>query len=523
MPKKQPKRARTSKLTPEVLQQLDQEALVSLILKLYEQNVQLSEQLQAFVHEKYGRKTERFEDPNQLRIMGNTADNADAGEEPKKEKPAKKPGHTRNPMPSHLERKRLDRQPTHEERNCSCGGQRIKVNEVIRNSRFECIPVTLFVEDIIDSVWECARCHSAIVVEAQVCEPIINGIAGPGLQVKIAEDRWLNHLPLHRQEQMFFRHGIHISRSTMCGWMAALAERFRGVYDAMRADLLKSKVIATDDTPVKVLDRTKKRNIKRGHEWICIGDNEHPVNVFHYTEGRGRDGPKTFMPGFTGYLQGDCFSGNRALCAETGAKFVACLAHARRYFKKALPNDEARANEALRMFRQLFKTESEARDFQLSPEDTKRMRQQESLPVLLELKAWLDEQVVATVPKSSLGKAIAYCLNNWDVLNNYLLDGDLRIDNNLSEQQMKKIAIGRKNWLFFGSDEGGEHASILLSLLSTAVRHDLKPAEYLHDVLVRLTEDPTCDVQSLIPHRWRQEREKGGIEGVKPTPQMLSL
>ncbi|HZT34551.1 MAG TPA: IS66 family transposase, partial [Nitrososphaera sp.] len=308
--------------------------------------------------------------------------------------------------------------------------------------------------------------------------------------------------------------------STICGWHTSLAESLRPLYCGMHIDLLKSEVIGTDDTPVKVQDRKKKQNIKRGHEWICIGDKNHPVNMFFYTHGRGRDGPKRFLHGFTGYLLGDCFSGNRALCAETGATFVACLAHARRYFQKALPNNRPAAEEALRMFGELFKIESDAKDWEISAEMVARLRQEEAVPVLNKLKAWLDVQVLSAVPKSSLGKAVSYCLNNWDFLNNYLLDGNARIDNNLSEQQMKKVAIGRKNWYFFGSDEGGEHASILLSVFSTALRHGLRPSEYICDVLQKLRKDRNCDIEPLLAHNWKANREKAEIEGFQATPQM---
>jgi transposase len=514
--KKRTKQQHISSLTPDVLSQMDQEALVSIILKLYEQNKQLSEQLQTYLKEKYGRKTERFEDPNQLRL----GQEANTVTEPPKPAAPKKPGHTRNPMPSHLARKQLRRTPNQSELVCHCGTHRIKVNEVVRNRRYECVPVSLFVEEIIDAVWECPQCHDAVVVAADVCEPISNGSAGPQLLVKIAEDRCLNHLPYHRQEQIFNRQGASIPRSTMCGWMNALANIVRPVFNSMNEDLLQSKIIAIDDTPVKVLDRKKKLNIKRGHNWICIGDKEHPVNLFHYTEGRGRDGPKKFLPGFKGFLQGDCFSGNRALCTETGATLVACMAHARRYFDKALPNNKAASSEALSIFRDLFKIESDARELALSAHDVKKMRQEEALPILTKLKSWLDEHVITALPQSSFGKAVHYCLNNWHLLNNYLLDGDLRIDNNLSEQQMKLVAIGRKNWYFYGSDDSGETHSILLSLFSTALRHGLEPGAYLLDVVKRLTINPNYDPKQLVPYRWNPKQESAKIPDVKDTPQI---
>jgi transposase len=523
MKKKQTKRTRVTELTPEVLNQLDAETLIGIVMKLYEQNKQLSEQIQTLIHEKYGPKTERHEDPGQLRIFQSpdeTTPQNVANEEEQKKTPPKKPGHTRNPKPSHLTTKQIRRKPTEAEQVCQCGAHRRKVNEVVRNTRFECIPARLYVEEIIDEIWQCVACNDSIVVAASPIEPIPNGNAGPQLLCEIAEDRWMKHMPYHRQEQAFARQGVDIARSTMCGWMNALAKIYRRVYDALTDELLMSRIIATDDTPVKVQDRTKKSNIRRGHEWIFMGDREHPVNVFHYTQGRSRAGPKKFIPGFKGFLQGDCFSGNRALCAESGATLVACRSHDRRYYKKARPNNKQSADQMLTWYQALFEIEQTARDLNLSNSDIILLRQQEAVPILDKMKKWLDQEVVTALPASSFGKAVSYSLNNWDVLNNYLLDGELRIDNNLAEQEMKRFATGRKNWYFFGSDESGETASIMLSLFSTCLRNGVEPRAYMLDTLQRLTANPDCDIEPLLPHRWKPQAAVPEIEGTAATPQI---
>lgn len=525
--KKPSKRKRINELTPEVLTELDQSTLIGLVMKLYEQNKELSEQLQAFMQEKYGRKTEKHESPDQLRIFGAESNSeseksSEHTEQTSKNQRQPKPGHGRNPMPSHLTKEKIQRQPRHHERVCKCGNHRVKVNEVVRNRRLECVPVNFYIEEIIDSVWECPSCHDTVVVAAEPFEPIPNGTAGPRLLVKIAEDRWLKHLPLYRQEQIFARLGVDINRSTMCGWMAALAAILLPLYLCMKEELLKSKIIATDDTPVKVQDRSKKSNIKRTHEWIFMGDKEHPVNLFHHTQGRSRAGPKKFIPGFTGYLQGDCFSGNRALCAETGATLVACRAHDRRYYKKARPNNKRLCDQMLDMYSQLFEIEQAARDLQLTSDQIVAIRKEEAVPLLEKMKAWLDEHALTTLPSSSFGKAITYSLNNWEVLNNYLLDGNLRINNNLAEQQMKMFATGRKSWYFFGSDEAGEQASIMLSIFSTCLRNAVEPGAYLLDVLKRLSNEPACDLQELLPHNWQPITPDAEIATSEPTPKMPS-
>src|ERR1700738_5223625 len=242
--------------------------------------------------------------------------------------------------------------------------------------------------------------------------------------------------------------------------------------------------------------------------WIYIGDQEHPFNLFHYTRGRSREGPKQFLKRFNRFLQGDCFSGNEGICAEFGAILVACNAHARHYFTKALLNYRTKSEEAMRLFQQLFKIEDVAKDLELTSADVKLMREQESKPILDELKTWLDREHVMALPKSAFGKAVSYSLNNWEALTAYLADGDLSIDNNIAEQEMKRVAMGRKAWLFFGSDNGGERAEVLLSLVSTCKRHKVEPWAYLKDVIEQLTQNPDTDLENLLPHNWKQNNEK---------------
>lgn len=210
-----------------------------------------------------------------------------------------------------------------------------------------------------------------------------------------------------------------------------------------------------------------------------------------------------FLKGYAGFLQGDCFSGNEAICAESGAILVACNAHARRYFKKAEPNNKAACAEALRMYHSLYEIEKTAKELELDSVQTKQMREQEAKPILTKFKEWLDEQSLTALPKSSFGKAVNYCLNNWEALCMYLADGDLSIDNNIAEQEMKHIAIGRKNWYFYGSDNGGERAEVLLSLVSTCKRHRVEPWYYLNNVIDRLIRNPHADLTELLPYNWK--------------------
>lgn len=542
--RKKNKQPSLSEMTPEQLKSLDGDTLVGIVMKLWEQNQQLSEMLRQVVREARMPKTEHFENPEQLRLFGisegepatestddtTAASSEDSGNDsplPNKKNGAKKKGHTRNPMPAHLQRKKVTgEEPAECDLTCKkCSSKFEKINEILRNSRYESVPLTVFIEDFFALIFQCTGCGDTMTVEPPV-QTIENGKAGPALLIDIAVARFEDHMPYNRQEQRFARMGVPIARTTMVGWMKWIADKLRPLYDRMRELLLLSKAIATDDTPVKVQDRwlkrkkAKKLKIKIGRLWIYRGDEQHPFNVFNYTEGRGRAGPMTFLAGFKGYLLGDCFSGNLAVCAESGGTFVACLVHARRYFIKALPNNQAACKEILQMFSEVFEIERTARALELSTDETKLMRDQEAKPILNKMKKWLDEQVLVALPKSSFGKGVNYCLNNWTYLTNYLLDGDLRADNNLAEQEMKRIACGRKNWYFLGSDEGGRTAEVLLSLMSTCKRHGVNPTEYLFDVLQILTRNPDSDLDPLLPNNWKKNRDSSEIAGCHITPEM---
>ncbi len=492
--------------------------------------------MQDYLREKYGRKTERFVDPEQLPIFQQTdsaeaqsveeSTNSDEKLKSKNEPSApKKTGHARNPHPSHLKRiARRAPEPLPETLNCACcNAPRIKVNEVSRGDRYAYQPASVVIEDLIAMVFACTECGDTLVVEPDVPVAAIKIRADSALLASIPVERFADHMPLHRQEQKFARIGVHINRSTMCGWLAFVAKLLRPIYDRMKTLLLLSKVIATDDTPMKVLDRTKSKNIKIGRIWTYRGDDKHPFNMFDYTTGRGRAGPLYFLEKYKGFLLGDCFSGNQAICAETGSIHVACHAHARRYFIKAQPNNKTACAEMLRMYKELFKIESDARELEITGDQLKLMREQESKPILDSMHAWLLKESITALPKSSFGKAVNYCLNNWQELNNFLLDGDLRIDNNLAEQEMKRAAISRKNSLFFGSDNGGENAEVFMSLISTCRRHNVEPLSYLKNAINTLIAGSNADIDLLLPNNWIKKSDFAEIEPISHTPKFASV
>jgi transposase len=341
--------------------------------------------------------------------------------------------------------------------------------------------------------------------------PIEKGLAAPGLLAYLIVSKYGDHLPLHRLEHIFERHGIELARSTLCDWAAQSAEALKPLYELMVKRVLESRILHTDDTPVDVLDR-RLSETRTGRFWAYLGDAAHPVDVFAYTPNRSRDGPRSFLAkwgqGERRYLQADAFGGYDGIYAgEAGGQVteVACWAHARRKFHEAQTSDLATSAQALAYIRLLYDVEDRARG-QPSAERL-RLRQEFAVPRLTQFKAWLEAQQAVrggpALPKSPMGQAIAYAQNQWEALTVYVTDGELDIDNNKSERALRRVAVGRKNWLFCGSDRGGATAAILFSLISTCQRHRVDPLAYLRDVLTRIAAHPMSRLPDFLPDRWQ--------------------
>jgi transposase len=391
--------------------------------------------------------------------------------------------------------------------------------------------------------------------------PIEKGLASPGLLSYVIVSKYGDHLPLYRLEGILKRHGIEIARSTMCDWAAQCATALEPLADLMRQRVLQSPVIHTDDTPVKVREPGLGRT-RTGRFWVYVGDFDHPYTVFAYTPSRSRDGPVQFLTGWGQdeevYLQADAFGGYDGIYAgDTGGRVTeaACWAHARRKFYDARQSDPGVSTQALACIRMLYDVEARAKKQasakQTRPDDAKesatsivpadlsavpacashadrpaqaggesaarraharlvavryRLRREMAVPRLAEFRAWLESQQAerggTVLPKSPIGQAIGYALNQWDALCVYTTDGRLDIDNNASENALRRVAVGRKNWLFAGSDNGGRTAATLFSLIATCQRHNVEPMAYLADVLDRIAATPVSQLDQLLPDRW---------------------
>lgn len=348
-----------------------------------------------------------------------------------------------------------------------------------------------------------------VIAAPKPAMPIAKGLPGPGLLAHLIVSKYTDHLPLHRLQRVYERQGYFLHRSTLCDWLGGCADLLRPLYDLMVCVVLQSRALHTDDTPVKLQDPVTHL-LSTARLWGYLGDAAHPFNVFDFTVKRQRDGPQQFLANYQGYLHADAFSGYDGLylpdprTAAARIIEVACNAHARRKFYEARGSDALRAHQALASYRQLYELERGAKDF--SDAQRLQMRQELSLPILGQFHEWLAAQRPQVLPKSPMAEALGYALNNWAALVRYTEAGFLAIDNNVSEREMKRIAIGRKNWLTRGSPRGGQTAAVLMSFTSTCQRLGVEPWAYLQDVLTRLPAMPAGQLGDLLPDHWQAAR-----------------
>ncbi len=302
--------------------------------------------------------------------------------------------------------------------------------------------------------YACSHCRDGVVSPETPPRPVSGCIAGAGLLAQVVVSKFSDHLPLYRFEDISTRHGLYLSRSTLCDWVRNVADLLRPLYELEKELVRKGPVIWTDDTPVTVLGGEKGGSHK-GRFWVYIGPAEFPYDVYDFTENRKRDGPAEFLANYAGYLQADAFSGYDGIFTGSDGQIieVACWAHARRKFYDARSSSPAEASLILEMIRRLYDVEDRARPLD---DDVRRgLRQAEAVPILDRLREELDRLSSRLLPKSALAQAVTYALNQWQSLCRYTQDGRLTIDNNVSERRLRDQAIGRKNWLFLGSDEAG--------------------------------------------------------------------
>jgi len=452
----------------------------------------------------FGPRRERLtEDPNQQHLFDSEARASLPVPEPASEDAPHsrkhRKGHGRRPIPDHVPRRDVLHDVPEQERTCGCGREKAKIGEDTAE-QLDYEPGKLFVLRHIYPKYACSCCKDGVTAAPRVASSIAGGLAGPGLQSYVLVSKFAVHIPLYRQQDELARAGVFLARSTLCDWIRQCAHQFRPLVDLMRKRVLLSHVINADETPVPVLDLTRD-STRKSYLWTYLGDSDYPFTVFDYRDSRSRDGPAEILKNYRGYLQTDAYTCYDSVVLESKGRIVpvGCWAHARRGFFDARASQPREVHYVLSLVGQLYDVEEQMR--QCSADERLAARKERSVPVLDRLKQFLDEQTSEALPKSQYGQAIGYVRNQWESLRRYVEDGRLGIDNNISERTLRVAAIGRKNWIFFGSDRGGETAATCLSILASAKRHLIEPFAYVRALLVALAADEV-DLESLLPDTW---------------------
>jgi transposase len=385
-----------------------------------------------------------------------------------------------------------------EEKVCPCGREMDRIGEdVTRELEYE--PPKLEAHIHVRPKYACRYCKDGVSAAPLPPRPIPGGIAGPGLVTEVIVGKFGDHLPLYRLEDILTRYGVYISRSTLCDWVKAVAELLRPLYDLQRELVLQSSVMWTDDTRVTVLGG--EAGSFPGHFWTYLGDRDHPYSVYDFTTGHSRDGPARFLQSYSGYLHADAYSGYDAIFLAPGSRIieVACWSHARRRFFEAVKSNPRESHQVLEWIRQLYDFEDRTHDGSVAAR--RELRAREANPILDKIEAYLAELAPTALPKSILAKAVTYARNQWEALRRYTEDGRLTIDNNVSERTLRHQAVGRKNWLFLGSEAAGPRAAVLYTIFAGAKRHRIEPWCYVRELLLRLNADDPR-LEEMLPDRW---------------------
>ena len=466
----------------------------------------LKEELLALKRLLFGPRRERLpEAPGQLHLFDGdgppSVPDLPADAEPDAASPPRRrcKGHGRNEIPDHLPRQDVLHDVAPEDQVCSCGCAKTRIGEDV-TEQLDYVPGKIVVLRHVYPKYACSCCKDGVTAVQPVPNPIARCLAAPGLLAFVVVSKFSEHLPLYRQQDIFARHGIVLARSTLCGWLAQCAQRLRPLVELMQKRILQSQVIQADETTVSVLDSTRD-STRTGYFWAYVGDGDHPYTVYVYRDSRGHEGPAEVLKNYRGYLQTDAYSAYETVVAKSAGRIipVGCWAHARRNFFDARLSQPREVHHVLGLIARLYDIEDAIR--LKSPDERLVVRQEQSVPILDRLETYLRDQQKTALPKSQYGQAIAYALNRWDELRRFTADGHLEIDNNTVERTLRLCAISWKNWLFVGSDQGGETAAICFSIMAGAKRHQIEPIAY-ESALLKALSSPEVALESLLPDVW---------------------
>ena len=464
---------------------------------------ELKRQLKELKRMIFGSKSERFipTDDGQLSLFEDViAEKEEALEKHtivyQREKAKKKKEQpVRSSIPAHFPRIEEIIEPENLDPNA------VKIGEEI-TELLEVKPLSIFVRRIIRPKYALPK-EQGIVIADLPSLPIPKGNAAASLLAFILISKFVDHLPLYRLLQIFKRQELIISKSTIGGWVSKTSELLQPLYDNFKDNFLEdADYIQADESPIKVQDKIKKKTTHRGFMWV-YRDPVKKLILFDYHKGRGKNVPEEFLKNFNGTLQSDGYTVYRNLQTKGDITLLGCMAHARRYFEKALDNDPKRADHVLLLIQKLYRIERDLKEKEASIVDVKNYRQQYAIPILNELKDYLELEKQNTIPKSAIAIAINYTLNIFDNLKEYVNDGRFEIDNNSTENAIRPLAIGRKNYLFAGSHESAQNIAMFYSFFATCKVHGINPHAWLSDVINRIPEHKANKLSELLPNNWK--------------------
>jgi len=433
------------------------------------------------------------------KIVADTLEEDRAAQDERKSAPKTAPRRAvRQALPANLPR--IEHRHEIEQTVCPCGAALKRIGEDV-SEQLDCVPAQFFVHRHIRGKYACACCQT-IQAEPLPAQIIDKGIPAAGLLAQVVVAKYDDHLPLYRQEEIYARSGVHLARSSMAQWVGICGVRLAPLAQALREFILGHGVIHVDETPVSLLAPGRGKT-RRAYVWVYRTTNFEAQRavLFDFCTGRGGEHLRRVLQGFAGTLVSDDYSGYHALHAQ-GVTAAFCMAHARRkLFEAHELNGSQIAGHAVTLIARLYEIEREARD--LDPAARLLLRQQRARPAADALHAWLSEQRQRLVQADATAKAIDYALSNWRALTRYLDDGNVPIDNNAAENAVRPLCIGRKNWLFVGSQQAGERAAVVMSLIESAKLNGHDPWAYLKDVFERLPTLKNSELESILPHNWR--------------------
>jgi len=501
------------------LDQLNPEELKTLIVAQHQQLLSKDEELASRDSEieqlklliaklqrmQFGRKSEKLErqiEQLQLRLealeMNNAEQVAALPKPPENVERLARP--VRQPLPTHLAREVQTYLPK-EEACPDCGGALHKLGDDI-SEILERVPARCYVIRQVRVKLACGSCDKIVQAKAP-SRPIERGMAGPGLLAHVLVSKYADHLPLYRQAEIFEREGVELERATLADWVAGTSRLMEPLVEALRQHVMKAEKLHADDVPVPVLAPGLGKT-KTGRLWTYVrddrpaGDATPPAVWFAYSPDRKGEHPKEHLKKFQGTLQADGYAGFDQIYEAGNIREAACWAHVRRkFYDIQVAHKSAVAAEALERIAALYAMEKEIHG--RSPEERRAVRNDRSRPLLESLKQWLEEILCRLSKKSDTAMAVRYALGRWEALMRYCDDGQLEIDNNAAERSLRAVALGRKNYLFAGSDRGGESAAVLYSLIGTAKLNGIDPEAYLRNVLSRIAEHPINRIEELLP------------------------